>query len=112
MGSIRERGKFQFQARIIRKGWPVQTKTFNDKPAAQAWIRLIESEMDRGIFVSRTEAESTTLRDALDRYLVEVTPTKKGQAQETSSARHALILAIRTSFVGSIWLARGFSSCC
>lgn len=40
--------------------------------------------MDRGIFVSRAEAERTTLREALDRYLAEVTPTKKGQAQETS----------------------------
>jgi hypothetical protein len=86
MGSIRERGKFQFQARVNRKGWPVQTKTFNEKSEAQAWVRLIESEMDRGIFVSRTEAESTTLLQAVDRYLVEVTPTKKGQAQETTIA--------------------------
>ncbi len=33
--------------------------------------------MARGIFVSRAEAEATTLAEALTRYLAEITPTKK-----------------------------------
>jgi hypothetical protein len=32
--------------------------------------------MDKGAFVSRAEAESTTLRELLERYLEEVTPLK------------------------------------
>lgn len=38
---------------------------------AEAGSKQIESEMDRGVFVSRAETEATTLREALDRYLVE-----------------------------------------
>jgi integrase len=40
--------------------------------------------MDAGGFISRTEAESTTLRELLERYLAEITPLKKGAAPETA----------------------------
>jgi len=40
--------------------------------------------MTRGVFVSRREAENTTLGEALDRYLREITPEKKGAQQEQS----------------------------
>ena len=36
--------------------------------------RAIEVEMDKGLFVSRAEAESTTLKDLLERYVAEFTP--------------------------------------
>lgn len=54
--------------------------------------------MSRGIWVSRSEAESTTLVELLDRYAKEVVPTKKGQAQEHSVLRvwRETELAIRT----------------
>jgi integrase len=38
--------------------------------------------MIRGVFVSRAEAEKTTLYEALERYAREVTSQKKGKAQE------------------------------
>lgn len=38
--------------------------------------------MSRARFVDMREAESTTLAEALDRYLSEVTSTKKGAKQE------------------------------
>lgn len=60
----------------------MQSKTFNTKADAEAWARLIEGEMDRGAFVSRAEAEGTTLMDGLERYALEITPKKKGAAQE------------------------------
>jgi len=40
--------------------------------------------MDKGVFVSRAEAESTTLKELLERYLDEDTPLKKGAASETN----------------------------
>jgi hypothetical protein len=46
--------------------------------------RAIEVEMDKGMFISRAEPESTTLKELLERYLVEVTPLKKGAASETN----------------------------
>ncbi|WP_235810092.1 Arm DNA-binding domain-containing protein [Pseudomonas syringae group genomosp. 3] len=36
-----------------RKVYPDKRKTFETKSDAQAWARMIESEIDRGIFVSR-----------------------------------------------------------
>ena len=38
--------------------------------------------MDRGVFIPRKDAEKTTLSDALDRYLREVTIYKKNQRSE------------------------------
>lgn len=82
MATIRKRGSYQWEARIRRKGWPLQCKTFERKQDAEEWARDVESEMGRCVFISRKEAESTTLTEALERYAREVTPHKKGAAQE------------------------------
>lgn len=82
MAMIRKRGDLQFQAVIRRKGWPAQRKTFNSQKEAEKWARAVEHEMDRGIFVSRYEAENTTLYEALERYAKEVSILKKSYARE------------------------------
>lgn len=82
MASITRRGDLQWQARVRRKGYPVQIETFNTRAEAEAWARLIESEIDRGVLVSRAEAKSTTLAEALDRYDREIAAAKKGYVQE------------------------------
>ena len=83
MAAFRKRGDYQWQVEIRRKGFPYQTKTFETKADAEAWARMIEHEMDRGIFIDRTEAERTTLKEALERYRDEVTVTKKGSREES-----------------------------
>jgi integrase len=79
-------GKRVWQAHVRRRGYPAQVKTFDAKADAEVWARRIEEEIDRGVdravFVSRVEAETTTLHEALDRYEREVTPGKKGRADE------------------------------
>ena len=82
MATIRERGPYQWQAQILRKGQSSQYKTFNNKADAEKWARQTEAEMDRGHFVSRKEAENTTLVEALDRF--EREKNKKGVQQYTS----------------------------
>lgn len=82
MASIIERGPFQFQAQIRRKNYPTQTKTFETRREAKAWINVIESEMVRGVFTDRREAEQTTLKEALERYKREVTAFKKAPKRE------------------------------
>jgi len=79
MATIRKRGELQWQAIVKRKGYPLQSKTWNTRKEAEAWARQIESEMDRGVFVSRTEVERTTLHDLIERYRVEVLPSKLGK---------------------------------
>jgi hypothetical protein len=39
---------------------------------------MIESEIDRGIFVSRVEAERTAFHQLIDRYISEIAPKHKG----------------------------------
>ena len=84
MASITKRGEYQYQVQIRRKGYPIQQRTFETKREAGAWASTVESEMHRGVFVDRSEAERTTLGEALARYLKEVTPTKRGHQPEVS----------------------------
>lgn len=76
MAPFRKRSD-SWQVRIRRKGYPEQTRTFSTRSAANAWARQVESDLDKGSFVSRVEAEKTTLSELLSRYLNEITPHKK-----------------------------------
>ncbi|ARL50264.1 site-specific integrase [Burkholderia pseudomallei] len=87
MATITKRGPYQWRAQVRRHGYPAQSKTFNTKAEAEAWANMIESEMSRGIWVSRSEAETTTLYEILARYETEVSVAKKGAAQEMSILR-------------------------
>jgi integrase len=91
MPTIRKRGDYQYQAIIRRRGFPPLTKTFISKRDAESWATRIESEMLRGTFVDRTEAERTTLGELIDRYLKEVTPTKRGAATSSEDSRANVI---------------------
>ncbi len=104
MATFRKRGPYQWQAQVRKKGHACQTKTFETRAAAEQWAREIEYEIDRGIFVSRAEAETTTLRELLERYREEVTPLKKGAAPESARIdallRHTLSARIVASLRG------------
>lgn len=82
MASIRYRNK-RWQARVRRTGYPDETKTFLTQQDAEKWARSVEAEIDQGRFVNINEAQRTTLGDVIKRYLVEVTPTMKGAADDT-----------------------------
>ena len=102
MATFRKRGPYQWQAQVRKKGHPLQTKTFETRAAAETWARAIEVEMDQGVFVSRAEAESTTLKELLDRYLAEITPGKKGAAPEATRIRAFMRHPLAQRFVARI----------
>lgn len=77
MAAIRKRGE-KWQARIRVKGQASIEKSFLTRADAEAWAKITESEIIRGIYIKRTDAERTTLADALDRYEREITPGKRG----------------------------------
>ena len=79
MASITKRGPNQWQVKIRKKGYSPTTNTFPNKASAEKWARHVESEMDKGIFLSTTEAESTTFAEVLRRYSKEIIPHKKSQ---------------------------------
>lgn len=82
MASIKRLPSGLWNVRIRRQGHKLATKSFINKVDADRWARTVESEMDRGLFVDRSEAEATTLAQALERYEREVTANKKGCHQE------------------------------
>ena len=86
MATIRERGPNQWQAQIRKKGYPLRSKTFPTRAAAEAWTGEVEAVMSAPTD-ARAEAERTTLGEALERFLREVTPTKKGVSREARRIR-------------------------
>lgn len=71
-----------YQAQIRRKGFPPVSKMFKTKREAEAWTRSYETEMDKGDYLDRTEADRTTLQELLERYKRENTPQKKSKDSE------------------------------
>ena len=90
----------RWQVQIRRYGVKPETKTFPTRDEAKIWARLIESEIDRGIYVSRYEAEHITFSELVHRYQKEVTPFKKSASREISR------LKCLNTFFGEFALAR------
>ncbi|RDK04592.1 tyrosine-type recombinase/integrase [Paraburkholderia lacunae] len=82
-----QRRKDRWQARIRRRGFPVEVKTFDTRQDAEQWARSVETDMDRGSFVSRSEAEANTLEDIIERYITDVMPTLRSATDEISRLR-------------------------
>lgn len=100
--SSKGRNEVRYVARVRRKGHKPLSKTFKRKGDADKWARDIESEMDKGIFVSREEAEGTTLAEAIDRYIDEYIKIRlKHHKRETDRAN-----AIKDRDIGNLYLAR------
>lgn len=70
-----------WKALIHKTGWPPTAKTFRTKRDAEDWSRRTEDEMVRGVYIQRGPAERMTVEVALNRYLREVTPTKRESTQ-------------------------------
>jgi integrase len=66
------------------------------------WARQIENEMDRGVFVSRSEAEGTTLKEALERYKNEYVPNLSHPDSTVSRVHLLQRRALASRFLAAI----------
>ncbi|MCW6510065.1 tyrosine-type recombinase/integrase [Lichenifustis flavocetrariae] len=87
MATIRKRGHKQWEARVRRKGVPVQCRTFDTKETAERWARQVEGEIDKGSFVDRSEGEDTTFAEALDRWEKEYLHKLAESSHQTETSR-------------------------
>lgn len=78
-----------WKALVRKTGFPVTIKTFRLKKDAEDWARRAEDEMVRGMFVQRGPSERFTFEKAMERYLVEVTKTKRPETQSREIKRAA-----------------------
>lgn len=79
MATFRKRGD-KWQARVQRCGQSSLAKSFNNKADALKWARNVESQLDLGILAPKQSMPR--LMPIVERYVEEVTPTKKGHSQE------------------------------
>ncbi len=77
MATITKTPSNTWKALIRKRGWPTAIKTFRTKRDAQDWARRSEDEMVRGVYIDRADASQLLLKTAMDRYLSEVSSTKK-----------------------------------
>jgi integrase len=82
MANIRQHANGKWQVQIRRKGYPPVAKTFATKAHAVQFARSIESDLDRGAITWSADAERTTIGELIDRYLRDVTPSKRAVRQE------------------------------
>lgn len=75
----------RYDAYVTKRGHRKQVRTFKRMEMAQRWVRLIEAELEKGTFKCTALAERMTLREAMQRYVEEVIPTKKSQIPELSN---------------------------
>lgn len=80
-----------WKALVRKTGWPTTSKTFRTKRDAEDWARRTEDEMVRGIFIQRTPSEKMSIKEALERYEREVSPTKKASTQKREDLRIKLL---------------------
>lgn len=90
MAIIEKRGDLQWRARVRKKGYPGQSKTFMLKADAERWAREVEVEMERGTWRDARLADES-FKEYAEKYLLEVTPTKRSGVNE--SYRIATLLA-------------------
>lgn len=76
MANIRQRGDC-WAVQIRKKGFPPVNRTFDKKADAEKWVRETESEMDAHVWQDTRGARETPFTDLLDRYILEVCPTKR-----------------------------------
>ena len=99
MASIRKRDE-KWQARVHRKDHNPVVKTFNTKADALKWSRNIESQLDLGTLAPKQTMPR--LRPMLERYVAEVTPTKKGESQERYRAAQLMKTKLADMFIDKV----------
>lgn len=87
MATIVKRPSGTWKAVIRKAGFPTTIKTFRLKKDAEDWARRSEDEMVRGLFIQRGPSERLTFEKAVERYLAEVTPTKRPLTQRSELRR-------------------------
>jgi integrase len=76
----------RYRARVRQDGVSVG-RTFDTKDEARRWSARLESAVDAGDFTGKDDSHRTSLHEAFERYIAEVTPTKRGARQEERRIR-------------------------
>lgn len=88
MAVVTNRGPGQWQVKVRKKGFPTESRTFTLKADAERWGRQVEAEMERGLYLPRKTAETTTLEAVADEFAASFAPNHyRGTAWKFKLAR-------------------------
>ncbi len=73
----------KWQAKVVRKGYPMQYQSFPSKAAAQIWARGVETSMDDGSWLDPAGSSDLLFGELLARYKGTVTQNKRCRLSET-----------------------------
>lgn len=85
-GGIYKRGEGQWLVRI-RQGGQIINRTFETHEAAREFREVTVGRITGRVYVDKEKERRTTLADLLTRYETDVTPSKRGAAQEVNRLR-------------------------
>ena len=109
MASFRFRSN-SWQARVRRLGYPDEQRSFLTRQHAERWARSVETEMDKGCFSSQTEvqkeAQKTTLRELIERYITDVLPGLKGAHDDAIRLKAICLRSICSCTVATLTPAK------
>ena len=106
MKNIVKRGEFSFRARVYNNG-QYKTATFDTLKDAQIWRDRIKANQELDVDkkeikkarMTQREAKSFTLRQALEKYALEITPSKKGASVELTRINKAKKTTLATTSI-------------
>lgn len=82
MATIRKKND-KWHVQVRRKGYPAVSRSFQLKDWAIRWAQETERNISKGLILpSISDLKGYLLRDLLERYLREITPTKRGVESE------------------------------
>jgi hypothetical protein len=94
-------GSVTFKVQLRLRGHAPIYKTFTRRTDAKRFVDEMKTEIRRGNTVT-TEAERTTLKEALERYQREVTPKKKGRVREEGRIKAWLRHPLAVRFLSNL----------
>lgn len=75
-------GSVNYRVRVRLRGFPPQTASFQRLTDAKKWVQQTESAIREGRHFKTVESRKHTLKEAIDRYIQSVLPSKKPNSQK------------------------------
>jgi len=91
MATIQQRGDAQWRVQIRRRGpngkLVAKARTFETHAAAKRWANVTEGRISGDEYTDRSKERRATLKEIVERYAREISPSKKGHASEVYRLR-------------------------
>ena len=101
MASFSKR-RLYWRAQIRPKGQETISRSFDTKAEAQVSARSVENAMDKGVYIDNSEAQRTTLFEAIERYEKETIARKVYPEQELQRTRHRKTQPLAKRFLATL----------